>query len=45
MVTDAVLWGLFAAAIAFITWGCHCTRQAPTASEQAFEQTKLDRAA
>lgn len=45
MATDAVLWGLLAAAIALITWGCHVTRQTPKAAEQAFEPSKLDRAA
>lgn len=45
MVTDAVLWGLAAAAIAFLTLGCRCTRQAQTPSEETIAHTKLDRAA
>jgi hypothetical protein len=45
MVADAVLWALFAAAIAFITFGCHCTRRRPQNTEEPFEHTKLDRAA
>lgn len=45
MGTDAVLWGLLAAAIALITGGCHFTRQVPKAKEQAFESAKLDQAA
>lgn len=45
MVTDAVLWGLLAAGIAFIWWGCHNTRHAPKVSKQVYEHTKLDRAA
>jgi hypothetical protein len=45
MVTDTVLWGLMAAAIAFVWWGCHNTRQGSKAREQVFEHTKLDRAA
>lgn len=45
MVTDTVLWGLLAAAIAFIWLGCYNTRQAKKGGEQAYEHTKLDRAA
>jgi len=45
MVTDAVLWGLMAAAIAFVWWGCHNTRRAPQSREQVVEHTTLDRAA
>jgi hypothetical protein len=45
MVADAVLWGLFAVAIAFIWWGCHNTRQTPNVSEPISENTSLDRAA
>ena len=45
MVTDAVLWGLGAIAIAFLTMGCRYTRPAPTPSEETIEHTKLDRAA
>ncbi len=45
MVTDAVLWGLMAAAIAFVWWGCHNTRRAPQSREQVVEHSKLDRAA
>jgi len=48
MVADAVLWALFAAAIAFIWWGCHNTRQTPKASSElshSFSHAELDRAA
>ena len=45
MVTDAVLWGLLAAAVAFIWLGCHNTRRAKTVSERAHDHAKFDRAA
>lgn len=45
MVTDAVLWGLLAAAVAFIWLGCHNTRRAKRVSEKTHDQAKLDRAA
>jgi hypothetical protein len=44
MVIDAVLWLLLAAAIAFIAYGCRCTRPEPKAAEVPFER-KIDRAA
>lgn len=45
MVADAALWAIFAAAIAFIVCGCHCTRRrVPKIAEDAY-QRDMDRAA
>ena len=44
MVVDAVLWAIFAAAIAFIVLGCWVTHRAPKAATQDPDQ-QVDRAA
>jgi len=44
MVVDAVLWAIFAAAIAFIVLGCLVTRRVPKAVMQDPDQ-QVDRAA
>ena len=46
MVADAILWVLFAAAIALVTCGCRMTRQTPkVAKDAAGLPGALDRAA
>jgi len=48
MVADAVLWALFATAIAFIWWGCHNTKPMPNTGiepDHSFTHAELDRAA
>ena len=44
MVVDAALWGIFAAAVALITFGCRMTRPVPKAPEKPFEE-RIDQAA
>jgi hypothetical protein len=44
MAVDAVLWVIFAAAIAFLVLGCWVTRRVPKAATQEPDQ-QVDRAA